>query len=479
MGLNTYKGGTLMGKKEYIVVPKRLVTMKKVGKEGNYEGSDLWLHQDIINEPPTKIAKGLYLDLEKSNMNTSKLVKRAVEVHGKNGKVFTRMQWVDPRTGEPVTEDRHKDDPENHKRSKHTPDEQRRALSGFYTENKEHATKFAHHTGMDNAHKTNLGDFIDHAMKHYNSIPSDHLDRHFPTQEQMKDEKDNSQKISERMEKEQAKKEKQDDFDVLQVYKGTSITESGAFEMNHGKPDYTADNDDYYSSPHGRFENLLGGATKEGLEYLFSIPEHGIKATLDEATMLDYGVAEFSMHLASHEGDYVGSVIRQVEKYGNGTYSVTNYEMTLQPEYHNKGISDTYYKRSEQLWKKNAGGNPVQIDLMANISVGVYAWAKKGFDFNGEYERTAAIQELSEFCQHSLNTPMEKVLESCNVTLDDLQHSWDFANLHDGNEYKFADLLKNSTVKSDRDKEEIIGSGHLGKAFMLCGKTSWNGVKRI
>lgn len=46
----------------------------------------------------------LYIDLEKGRMNTAKLVKKPVQVRGKNGKIYTRMQWVDPRTGQPVSE---------------------------------------------------------------------------------------------------------------------------------------------------------------------------------------------------------------------------------------------------------------------------------------------------------------------------------------------------------------------------------------
>lgn len=38
----------------------------------------------------------LYIDLKKGTLNTSKLVRKPVQVRGKNGKIFTRMQWVDP-----------------------------------------------------------------------------------------------------------------------------------------------------------------------------------------------------------------------------------------------------------------------------------------------------------------------------------------------------------------------------------------------
>jgi hypothetical protein len=61
---------------------------------------------------PTSLIKGwkgtqtgLYIDLRKGVLNFAKLVKKAVQVRGKNGKVFTRMQWVSPgeiSTGEGV-----------------------------------------------------------------------------------------------------------------------------------------------------------------------------------------------------------------------------------------------------------------------------------------------------------------------------------------------------------------------------------------
>lgn len=42
----------------------------------------------------------LVIDISKGQINTAKLVKRAVQVKGKNGQVFTRMQWVDPHDKE-------------------------------------------------------------------------------------------------------------------------------------------------------------------------------------------------------------------------------------------------------------------------------------------------------------------------------------------------------------------------------------------
>lgn len=58
----------------------------------------------------------LFIDLSKS-LNRAKLVRRMVQVRGKNGKIFTRMQWVDPNTGQPVSPKSGKKKPEGpHKR---------------------------------------------------------------------------------------------------------------------------------------------------------------------------------------------------------------------------------------------------------------------------------------------------------------------------------------------------------------------------
>ena len=86
-----------------IKITKRSVPVKVIGREGNVNNSDLWMHEQVLSELPDKpVSKGLYLDLYKSkNIDKSKLVRRPVQVRGKNGKIFTRMQWVDPKTGLP------------------------------------------------------------------------------------------------------------------------------------------------------------------------------------------------------------------------------------------------------------------------------------------------------------------------------------------------------------------------------------------
>ncbi|MMZ43520.1 hypothetical protein D1872_50720 [compost metagenome] len=100
---------------------KRTVKMEKRSKEGllTVDGKtvhdDSWLHSVVLDSDwdskhnaslkrSFRKSVELYLDLEKGKIDTTKLVKKPVQVHGEDGKVFTRMQWVDPNTGQPVTQ---------------------------------------------------------------------------------------------------------------------------------------------------------------------------------------------------------------------------------------------------------------------------------------------------------------------------------------------------------------------------------------
>ncbi|AYP68572.1 hypothetical protein EalM132_00060 [Exiguobacterium phage vB_EalM-132] len=406
------------------------------------------------------------------SLNRGKLVKRAVQVKGKNGRTFSRMQWVDPSTGQPAVEHRHAEDPVNEHHAKHTPDDKRKTLVNLYTQDRDVAHNFAHHTGMRNHDNMHLDSFIEHAMKHYDKIPAEHISRHHTKYTASpKDEKD-SKEITARMEKEHKERAEAEDFDLSPLYKGTPVTETGIFEENHGEAPY-GDDEAYERSAHGLWEDVFGGVTQEGFEALFTLDKHGIKAQLDDAAVYS-GICEFSMHLTDNDGKFAGSLTRQVERKSNGDYTITNHEFVLEPKHQGKGIAEEYYKRSEKLWKHTAGDKQADVEIQANISVGVYAWARKGYDFNGERELTTAMSELETFCQ-SLGEEVDDVLEKCGTSRDNLKHSWDFANLDNGKDYDFQHLLK----EKDKKDNPVTGTGHLGKAFMLCGKSSWNAIKRI
>lgn len=100
------------------------VTMGSGSKEGLSGGvkDDSWLHQDLNDRKVVRKINRKYRtqkkDIEKSEvelilskgvtgrqLNRAKLVKRATQVRGKDGKMYTRMQWVDPNKDMPTMED--------------------------------------------------------------------------------------------------------------------------------------------------------------------------------------------------------------------------------------------------------------------------------------------------------------------------------------------------------------------------------------
>lgn len=96
----------------------------------------------------------LYIDLSKG-INRGKLVKRAVQVKGKNGKVFTRMQWVDPTTGQPVSEHHNVEEnvPKKKSRKEHIDE---------HVKNMSREDKYAHISKHGLIYKRNDHPSIDH-----------------------------------------------------------------------------------------------------------------------------------------------------------------------------------------------------------------------------------------------------------------------------------------------------------------------------
>ena len=76
---------------------KSVNTEKKTGLK---KAVGVGLSHYVLSDRAKNIPK-----LSKSELHKEKLIKKPVQVHGKDGKIFTRMQWVDPKTGKPVEHD--------------------------------------------------------------------------------------------------------------------------------------------------------------------------------------------------------------------------------------------------------------------------------------------------------------------------------------------------------------------------------------
>lgn len=160
---------------------QRSVEYKSKGKEGLSPKGDLWLHEDIMNDEYEKKTNraiksmnvekslgGLYIDLEKGRVDTAKLVKKPVQVHGKNGQMFTRMQWVDPKTGQPVSQ---KDAVDSHVKHDMSPEDKQ-----AYVEKHGIEHKTSEHPQIHNMHMTRA--IKEHLYKNPHIIGADHLHEH-------------------------------------------------------------------------------------------------------------------------------------------------------------------------------------------------------------------------------------------------------------------------------------------------------------
>ena len=93
-----------------IITVKPTIELEHKGKEGlllrdgKVMYDDSWLHEDMLDKSIDNV------DIVKATrgpLNRSKLIRKPVQVRGKNGKIFTRMQWVNPETGQVVAAPSH------------------------------------------------------------------------------------------------------------------------------------------------------------------------------------------------------------------------------------------------------------------------------------------------------------------------------------------------------------------------------------
>lgn len=190
-----------------------------------------------------------------------------------------------------------------------------------------------------------------------------------------------------------------------------------------------------------------------------------------------------NMFINDKAGNRVGEVHRTIIRPRNGSLIVHNNLMRFDKEIQGAGMARDVYFKSEQLYKEIANGKPIDIELLANLDVGVYAWSKHGFDF---MDGNVAIQ-LRERVEKDINRTIhsrymdgqygnrreyeankqkyfkEELNKFGYESLDQLNHSWQFGALDNGEKY---DIPTNNT------------KGHYGKSIML-EMRSWQGVKKL
>jgi len=226
-------------------------------------------------------------------------------------------------------------------------------------------------------------------------------------------------------------------------------------------------------------KDVFGDLSPSAIEHVFSSPDGKYTAHIESVIpdVSDFGKGRYhvdwnmTLKLKSKDGFSAGRVIRKVGRDWDGTLLVHNELLDVEDDYQNIGIAGNLYERTEQMWKHISKGNKVKISIYANITIGAYAWAdkSKGFDFADSYELENARTELWSFIENN-GWDANKVMNACGYdSVDDLEHAWEFAELDDGYRY---DLTPHNF-------HDLKGEAHLGKAFMLTSKSSWEAEKHI
>jgi hypothetical protein len=433
----------------------------------------------------------LYIDLEKAVLNRGKLVRKPVQVRGQNGKVFTRMQWVDPKSGQPVMETHggvH--DHEKNRIENLSPGDKGRLAFRYLDRDPDRARAFVKHTGGD--HTAPTEDLTNHVASNLTDVPLEHLKPHMEGLGQNKPPKVGLQHTEHGLSDKEVDKRtgKEGSLNIEALSKGTMPYDhdwhSNTFEMwgQEGKDEY---------------HRVFGNTTVEGLESVFSHPDGDFEAIMQDINLEEdpktgekNWLFRFSLHDADNAIEYkaltentnryridedkysMGQIFRTVKMDDNGELHVDNEEFTLKEEHHGKGHANHIYDRSEQYWRHISKGYPINITLTANISVGVYAWAKKGFDFKDKSVLERAQKNFTWFCKDQGISAQEVARENGFDKVSDMKHSWDFATLR----YK-KDNYDLKSLAPDQYKDEVQGTGHFGKAFMIGGMPNWKGVKRL
>lgn len=239
-------------------------------------------------------------------------------------------------------------------------------------------------------------------------------------------------------------------------------------------------------------EEIFGyDITKEGMLHTFNPDPKRFKMVekqFDVTSNAQYSEAKLRYDIHEADGTLVGTVRRNVIKM-NGTYYIKNDLMELMPEYHGQDLATKIYFKSEQLWRKIAEGAPINISLLANLDVGVYAWTRHGFAFKDD-DRDSVLEGLKKHIDESLRVKMrageygevdkerwktlkpqleQEYLNKLGYNnYDEIQHPWQFAALDDGETHSIQGMV--NTRNPD---------AKLGKYIIFKNLGSWNGIKRL
>jgi SPP1 gp7 family putative phage head morphogenesis protein len=193
----------------------------------------------------------------------------------------------------------------------------------------------------------------------------------------------------------------------------------------------------------------------------------------------DQGMSEFDFKIEikdiNDRNNKIASLSRTMYK-TQGRYFVHNNYLQVEPDFQGGDIATKLYFKQEVMMKYFAQGQPINITMTANLSVGKYAWSRHGFDFKDENEHKTYGTYFKKFAEEVIGVKdFVGYLNKLGYnSIEDIKHSWQFGALDDGEKHDMETIGQ----KFFGSEENIKGQGNVGKKFMLC-MGQWEGRKRV
>jgi len=218
----------------------------------------------------------------------------------------------------------------------------------------------------------------------------------------------------------------------------------------------------------GAFDNLVE-INDDDIKAMFGLGHMDYRADIKVITVGEHGnVTRLEIDYYDADGSTVANVARELRRMGGEEWMAYNELLDVMPEYQDKGIATSLYNR--QIYTlRNAGASEIQ--LYANISIGRYAWAKKGFDYK---------EGSKKYTLRRVNSNFRKWADDKGIP--EPSGGWPtFDSAHSVATYSHpTHTVKGSDIYNDDVADDYVM--HLGKAFMLelhHGHGPWNGVLKL
>lgn len=193
--------------------------------------------------------------------------------------------------------------------------------------------------------------------------------------------------------------------------------------------------------------------------YEITDPETGFHTKITDISSYNDRL-EVQGHVYDPDGNDIGDFSRSIYAYGD-TIEIHHDSFSIQEVYEGLGFGSTFYQNAENVY---LGQGIDKVTVFANISVGGYAWARMGFDFDNS-ERLQSKQSVAKSVWESSWKMFKSNDTDPMPVMPTFTHAWELAAMKSPWDSHFP-------AYTDNPKCDTFGKR------MLLGK-SWEGVKYI